>query len=164
MSGGRRFGRDRQGRFHPRLERSERELLESVARQAQEVLAADDPHTTRLYPVAYPGDVEAQTEYRVMTGKGLRDRHQHALDTLAVTASADVLDEGELHQWMGALEVVRLVLGTRLDVQEDMEEIDALDPRAGQYALYAYLSVLQGQIVDALAALLPAGSDGEAEA
>lgn len=161
MSAKRRFGRDRQGRFHPRLERAEQELLEAVARQAQEVLSTDDADTTRLYPVAYPHDAEAQTEYRVMTGQGLRDRHQHALDTLAVTASAEALDESELHQWMGALEVVRLVLGTRLDVQEDMEEIDALDPRAGQYALYAYLSVLQGQIVDALAALLPAGADGE---
>lgn len=164
MTSRRRFSRDRQGRFHPRLDRSEQELLESVARQAQEVLVADDADTTRLYPLAYPDDAQAQSEYREMMGQGLRDRHQHSLDTLAVTASAETIDESELQQWMGALEVVRLVLGTRLDVQEDVEEIDALDPRAGQYALYAYLSVLQGEIVEALAALLPSESQGEDEA
>ena len=152
---GRRFGRDRQGRVHPRLRPAEHDVLEVVARQVQEVLAADDPSTTRLFPVAYPADAEAEAEYRAMLGTALRDRHQHALDTLAVTASADTVDEAELHQWMGALEVARLVLGTQLDVHEDMTEIDPLDPRAGQFALYAYLSVLQGEIVDALAAALP---------
>jgi hypothetical protein len=153
----RRFSRDRQGRYHPNLDQPERELLASVARQAQDLLAAEEPETRRLFPVAYPDDAEAQAEFQTMTGEGLRDRHQRALDTLAVTASADVLDEDELQQWMGALEVVRLVVGTHLDVEEDMQEIDALDPRAGQYALYAYTSVLQGEIVDALSALLPAG-------
>lgn len=161
MSRRRHFGRDRDGRFRPRLEAGERELLASVARQAQELLAADDPDTGRLYPVAYPEDAEAQAEFMALMGDGLRDRHQRALDTLAATADADVLDEGELQQWMGALEVMRLVLGTRLDVEEDMQQIDALDPRAGQYALYAYLSVLQGDIVDALADLLPAGSQDD---
>ncbi len=157
MSRRRHFSSDRQGRFHPRLSASEQELLASAARQALELLAADDSATKRLYPVAYPDDPEAQAEFRTMMGDGLRDRHQRALDFLAATASAETLEESELQQWMGALEVLRLVLGTRLDVGEDMVEIDALDPRAGQYALYAYLSVLQGQIVDALASMLPAG-------
>lgn len=163
MSARRRFSRDRQGRLHPRLERAERELLEVVARDTQEQLAAEVAATGRLYPVAYPDDAEAQAEFQAIMGDGLRDRHQRALDTLAVTVTADAIDEAELNQWMGALEVMRLVLGTELDVTEEMDAIDPLDPRAGQYALYAYLSVLQNEVIDALAATLPRGGSDEDE-
>ena len=159
MSARRRFSRDRQGRLHPRLQPAERELLEVVARQTQEQLAAESASTTRLYPVAYATDAEAQAEFQAMMGGGLRDRHQRALDALAVTVGAEAIDEPDLHQWMEAVEVMRLVLGTELDVSEEMDDIDRLDPRAAQFALYAYLSVLQNEIVDALSAFLPAGSD-----
>ena len=33
--------------------------------------------------------------------------------------------------------------------------VDAADPRAAQFTVYHYLSMLQGEIVDALAAALP---------
>ena len=155
----RHFTRTRDGRFEPRLDQEERELLATVAIQAQELITTDDADTRRLYPVAYPDDADAQAEFRTLMGDGLRDHHLHVLDTLASTSGAERLDEAELQQWMGAFEVLRLVLGTRLDVEEDMDHIDALDPRAGQFALYAYLSVLQGDIVEALATLLPAGSE-----
>ena len=130
-----------------------------VARQTQEQLVSEGPSTKRLYPVAYPDDAEAQAEFKAMMGEGLRDRHQHCLDTLAVTAGAESIEESELHQWMGALEVMRLVLGTELDVSEEMEEIDALDPRAAEFMLYAYLSSLQNEVVDALTTMLPASTD-----
>ena len=155
----RRFTRDRQGRFHPRLDRAEQELLMDLPRQAQDLILAEDPATRRLFPVAYPEHPEAQAEFAAMMAEGLQDRHQHALDTLAVTASADSLDEADMHQWMAALEALRLILGTQLDVAEDMDSIDPLDPRAGQYALYVYLSVLQGEIVEVLTAALPAAVD-----
>ncbi|HLX89418.1 MAG TPA: DUF2017 family protein [Acidimicrobiales bacterium] len=163
MSSRRRFSRDRQGRVHPRLERPERELLEVVARQTQEQLAAQDAATARVHPVAYPNDPEAEAEFKAIMGEGLRDRHQRALDALAVGVGADVVEEPELHQWMEAVEVMRLVLGTELDVTEEMDAIDQLDPRAGQFALYAYLSVLQNEIVEALSASLPASRDEDDE-
>ena len=42
------------------------------------------------------------------------------------------IDEDELHEWLDAVEVLRLVLGTQLDVCEDFAEVDADDPRSAQ--------------------------------
>ena len=49
---------------------------------------------------------------------------------------------------------LRLVLGTRLDVRDDelLERVDPADPRAPALGLYAYLSWLQEQLVEALEA------------
>ena len=51
--------------------------------------------------------------------------------------------------------MLRLVLGTQLDVSEDGTMVDDTDPRAAQFTVYHYLSMLQEEIVDALAAALP---------
>ena len=61
----------------------------------------------------------------------------------------------QLGQWLGALEVLRLMLGTSLDVSEDVEDIPESDPRSSQVAVYRYLSWLQGEVIDALGAMLP---------
>jgi hypothetical protein len=151
----RRFTRDRQGRYHPHLQLAERELLESLPRQAQQLLVEDDPAAFRLFPPAYADDPAAEAEYSALMAESLRTRHQEVLDTLASTVGADSIDEEQLQQWMAAVEVLRLVLGTQLDVQEDMRDIDPEDPDAPRYAVYAYLSMLQDEIVDALASTLP---------
>jgi len=78
------------------------------------------------------------------------------------TVDDSSLDETQLHEWLDALEVLRLVLGTQLDVSEGSPQIEANDPRAAQFAVYGYLSMLQGEIVDALAGGLdPAGTGAE---
>ena len=156
MVGRRRFTRDRHGRFHPRLSDEERRLLETLPSQALELLASGDPSTRRLFPVAYPDDPHAEREYRSLVGESLLDRHRRALEALAKGAGAQSVDEGELEQWMAALEVLRLVLGTKLDVQEDIDRIDPADPRAPELALYGYLSMLQDEVVGALSRTLPA--------
>ena len=54
--------------------------------------------------------------------------------------------------WMRALNEVRLVLGTRLDVSEEGDErpLDDTDPRWEAFAVYDYLTHLQAEIVEAL--------------
>ena len=52
---------------------------------------------------------------------------------------------------MTALNDLRLVLGTRLDVSEDTVEVEPDDDDAPAYAVYGYLSYLLGEVVDALA-------------
>lgn len=161
MSGNRRFSRDRQGRYHPHLSEEEQALLGSLPAQALELIAKDDPSTRRLFPVAYPNDLTAEAEYQMLQGDSLLERHRHALDALAEGVDAETLEQGDLEQWMDALEVLRLVLGTQLDVQEDMGDIDPQDPQAPGLALYAYLSMLQEEVVVALAAGLPEkGAEG----
>ena len=151
----RRFARDRHGRIRPGLEDPERELLRMLPRQARELVDHDDPGATRLFPVAYTDDDAAQADYREMMGGSLLEHHQHALDTLVSTVDAATIDADELNGWLGAVEVLRLLLGTQLDVTEEFTEIDPDDPRVDQFTVYQYLSMLQNEIVDSLAAALP---------
>jgi hypothetical protein len=157
VSGRRRFSSDRHGRVHPNLSVDERELLASLPDQVLELIAEEDPSTRRLFPSAYPDDPEAEREYRALMGPSLLDHHRAALAAFSESVAADVVEANELEQWMGALEVLRLVLGTKLDVTEEMEHVAPDDPRAPGLALYGYLSMLQDEVVTALSRSLPAG-------
>ena len=66
------------------------------------------------------------------------------------TIDADRLDEGQVVSWLSALNELRLVLGTNLDVSDDLEPVGTSDPRAPGLALYGYLSWLEEQVVEAL--------------
>jgi len=144
--------RTRKGHFELRLSETERDLLRSLAPQMRDLLASDDPVLDRLYPVAYPEDEDRETEYRLLVRDELRSSHEAALAALEATADAEQLDEEQLVVWMRAVNEVRLVIGTRLDVTEEGLErpTDSDDPRAPAFAVYDYLSWLQGSIVEAL--------------
>ncbi|HYA69174.1 MAG TPA: DUF2017 family protein, partial [Acidimicrobiales bacterium] len=90
---GRRFRRDRNGRYRLSLAKPERQLLRSLPEQAKEVLHESEPSAERLYPPAYPGDADASAEYRRMAGASLLDRHRRALDTVVETVDDSSLDE-----------------------------------------------------------------------
>lgn len=148
--------RKRDGRFALKLSMPERGLLRMLPKEAQGLLErTDDPVVRRVFPVAYPGDEEAEESYRDLVGGELLRKHQHELDCLSETADNSDIDGNELGQWLGALEVLRLMLGTSLDVSEEPEDLPESDPRSSQVAVYRYLSWLQGEVIDALAASLP---------
>ncbi|HET7514965.1 MAG TPA: DUF2017 family protein, partial [Gaiella sp.] len=97
-------------------------------------------------------DETDERSYRELTGDSLLDGRREALELLAQTADRDRLTAEEADAWLRALNDLRLVLGTRLDVQEDTfaEEPDLSSPRGHALAVYGYLSWLQEQLVDAL--------------
>jgi Domain of unknown function (DUF2017) len=146
--------RKRKGYYEIRLPEPERALLRSLAPQMRELLSSDDPVLDRLFPVAYPEDEDRETEYRLLVRDELRSSHEAALTALEEHADADRLDDEQLNAWMRALNEVRLVIGTRLDVTEEGDErpTDPDDPRAPVFAIYDYLTWLQGTIVEALSA------------
>lgn len=163
-------GRDRTVRrsgentFELSLEPEERAFLASVASQMRELFDDhDDPARQRLFPDAYPDDVDRQTEYRLLVHDELASSHLSALKELEDSSGAEVLDEEQLVGWMRAVNQVRLVLGTRLGISEEGDERPASidDPRATAFGLYDYLSGLQAEIVDALSEDLddPDGED-----
>lgn len=154
--------RDRHGKYHTGLVAGERELLKALPGEVQSLLDEQHPSTRRVFPVAYPDDQRAEAEYREMMGAHLLNRHRDSLDTLVATADETVIGETEIHQWLDALEVLRLVVGTELDVSEDQTVFDETDPSAPQLAIYHYLSMLQGEIVDALSQSLPRGGTRDA--
>jgi hypothetical protein len=141
------------GSFRLRLTRPERVLLRSLPGQLRELLEAEDPAVERLFPPAYRDDPEREAEYRRMVHDELAAGRRRALDVMESTVDADRLDDDQMAAWLGALNDLRLVLGTRLEVTEDSVEEDfpPADPRRETLALYHYLGWLESQAVDAVA-------------
>ena len=149
--------RTRQGDFELRLAADERDVLRSLPGQIRDVLASssglDDPAIARLNPTAYPDDPEFDAEYRRLMSEDLDAGRLAALQTLEDSVDARRLDEPQALAWLRALNDMRLLVGTRLDVSEDPDErrVAADDPRAPALALYDYLSLLEQDLVEALA-------------
>lgn len=150
--------RTRKGDFEVRLSDQERRLLASLAAQLRAALEADtdaggakDPTLRRLFPAAYPDDEQRDLEYRSMVHDDLLARRRAALDTVEETLQATRLDEEDLLAWMGAVNDLRLVLGTRLDVSEETDLVpEPDDPEAHALAVYGYLGFLLESMVAAL--------------
>jgi hypothetical protein len=149
--------RRRDGRYAVKLDPSVRAVLVTMAEQLSPILGPDEPMTRRLFPPAYAGDDEqgAEQVYRNLVDNALVNHHREAFAVMAATAQSDILTEAELDSWLSAVGSLRLVLGTRLDVSEEMEVPDPEDPTAPEYALYELLGQLQYLMIEVLAAGLP---------
>jgi Domain of unknown function (DUF2017) len=147
------FERSEGGAVELRLSRDERSLLAGVVAELRALLdgAPGDPSLRRLFPPAYD-EAEDERAYRDLMGSELLDGRRAALDVVAQTVDHERLSTEEADAWLRALNDLRLVLGTRLDVQEDTfaEELRRDDPRAPALAVYGYLSWMQEQLIEAL--------------
>ena len=146
-----RMQRTKSGEIRLRLPEEEQVLLREIAASTRELLLdGDDPALRRLFPPAYD-DPDLDEEYRELTRRQLAAGREQALDHLEATVDRDVLLPNDADLWLRALNDVRLVLGTRLDVTEDLDwnGLSPQDPRAPELALYAYVSWIQEQLVEA---------------
>lgn len=142
-----------------------------------------DPALARLFPDAYGGGPEAaqdeeseeklsaSAEFRRFTENDLRARKRddglavvRALDSLTPDPSNSrngsagavlTLKPEESRQWLGALNDLRLAIGTRLEVTDDDDgsELYALpdeDPRKPMVMAYLWLGGLQETLVETL--------------
>ena len=138
-----------------RLTREEQALLTGLAGELLVLLDGEpgDPALRRLSPPAYD-DEQDEDAYRELMGGELLAGRREALELIARTVEQERLSLEEADAWLRALNDLRLVLGTRLDVKEDtfLEELRPEDPRAPALAVYGYLSWLQEQLVAALSA------------
>lgn len=156
------FTRDRvrrrgPGQYQIKLRPNERAIMGQLVSQMREQLltSTDDPTVQRLFPPAYPDDAERNAGYQVLTRDELLEHRLEALDVVERTLDGGTLDESEMTAWMSTLNALRLVLGTRLDVDEEPRELDQSDPDAPAYAVYEYLGWVLSQVVDALSVDLP---------
>lgn len=156
------FDRDRvrrrgPGRYQVKLRTNERALVADLVVQLREQLltSTDDPSVRRLFPPAYPDDDERDAGYQVLTRDELLEHRLAAIDVVEGSLDGDQLDDAGLSAWMGTLNSLRLVLGTRLDVDEELPALAPDDPLASAYAVYEYLGWLLSQVVDALTPDLP---------
>lgn len=159
-----------------RLAADERAMLGRLLDELRSLLTAPvdgatAPATARLFPVAHPDDADLEAEYQRLTRDDLVASRLAGLATVEqVLASAspggrrgrrtDVVTftDDELLAFMQAVNSIRLVLGTLLDVDEDDEPADHADDDSAvntpEYHLYAYLS----WVLDSAVAVLSPGS------
>lgn len=118
----------------------------------------EDPALARLFPDGYTDDPAASADFRRYTEPGLRSGKQARLATALATLGEEpgkvLLTPEQAQEWLGALNDTRLVLGERLGVTEDLEElVDSLaddDPRLMLFWVYDRLTYLQETLVQAL--------------
>ena len=150
----RRIKRTRSGQFEVKLSADEREVLRGLPTQMRDALqlGKNDPAVARLNPQACLDDEEVDAEFHRLMDEDLNDGRLAALAVFENTVDNDRLDEEEALAWLRAVNDVRLLLGTRLDVGEDpaQRRVPPEDPRAPGFALYDYLSLLTQELVEAL--------------
>ncbi|MFC8260832.1 DUF2017 domain-containing protein [Streptomyces sp. NPDC057291] len=129
-----------------------------------------DPALARLFPEAYGDDDSelraASAEFRRYTENDLRSRKRD--DALTVVRTLDAIPAGEdggiltltadeCRNWLGALNDLRLTIGTRLDVSDQDEggegslyRLPDSDPRKPMVMAYLWLGALQETLVETL--------------
>jgi hypothetical protein len=138
------------GIYKLNLDGDERDILRTLGPQFAAML--DDPTQPvleRLFPPAYSNaeHLPLQDEYRRLMQDDLVDRHRDELELLASTAGSDTLTAEQLLAWSRALNSIRLVLGTHLDVAEEDEHRSPISP---DEALYQWLTYVLGEVIEAL--------------
>jgi hypothetical protein len=124
------------------------------------VAPPEDPAMARLLPDGYRDDPDAAAELRRLTESSLRqtksETAQRLLDSLPEDGGSLTLDLSTAEAWLGALNDVRLVLGTRLNVTDDDADSQewALrggdDPMSVAFRVYRWLSLVQDELVTAV--------------
>jgi hypothetical protein len=143
----------RNGRYEVRLPDEERALIRGLLGDLRALLSLgpDDARVRWLYPEAYADDADRQAEYMRLTQEELQSGRLAAVDVVEATADERELTADQLTAWMHAVNALRLVLGTMLDIREDDQSLtlDRDHPDAPTMALYGYLGVLLEELVEA---------------
>jgi hypothetical protein len=135
----------------------ERDVVRSLLDEMRGLLTgpSDHPALKRVFPAAYhlAEDAERDSEYQRLMREELVASRLTGIETVMTTLTAKPpLTEGQILALMQALNGLRLVLGTVLDVSEDddPDDVDDDHPMAAEYRLYGFLSWLLEWTVRAL--------------
>jgi hypothetical protein len=146
------------------LDEEERELIGRLMGELRQLLAepAGDDRLRRLFPAAYHSDADRdkEDEYQRLMREELLTSRLTGLDTVEAffdTTDPDwdeLLTEAQMTAFLQALNGVRLVLGTILDISEDhdVDDVDDDDPLVGEFHLYNFLSWVLDWTIRALQA------------
>jgi len=136
------------GTFEFALHPDERRTLADLLAQLREAMESNGEADSlrRLFPVAYHDDPEREAEYRRLMHSELLTSRLASLTAVAEVCARPgevvVVNEAELDALSVAVNSLRLVLGTLLEVGENEDELDEDDPAYGQHQLYLYLGWL----------------------
>lgn len=158
----------RRNKFIPPIERvrdgfvfnigdDERQLVTRLMNELGQLLMseADDPRLIRMFPPAYhlADDADANAEYQRLMREDLVASRLAGIATVNLSLqNAGPVSEEAMVAFVQAINGLRLVLGTMLDVAEDHDpdDLDEEDPLTGEHHLYHFLSWLLDWAVRAL--------------
>ncbi len=167
----RRFTLRRGGRVDLTLEAAEADLLRGLPAEMRALYETDtpDPARDRLFPRAYldPTEEQAEQQWQEVVYPELLAGRLEALERLtSALARAETgrkdrvvvrLEPDDVPAWLGVLNDARLALGTRIGVTDDTDltDLDPGDPNTPVVAAYAWLTYLEGELVETLLGTLP---------
>ena len=128
-------------------------LLEELRTMQSDPAAAEA--TVRLFPVVHPNDPRQEEEWqRLMRDELVQSRAESidsVVEVLARPGRKVAISEDEMLAFVRAVNSVRLVLGTILEVTED-DDLDAPPElvESPEYQLYGYLSYVLDACVRAM--------------
>jgi Domain of unknown function (DUF2017) len=135
----------------------ERQLVTRLLTELSQLVMgeADDPRLIRIFPPAYhlADDAEADAEYQRLMREDLVASRLAGITTVNLSLqSPGPVDEETMVAFVQAINGLRLVLGTMLDVVEDHDPDDIAedDPLVAEHHLYNFLSWLLDWAVRAL--------------
>lgn len=136
---------------------TDRHLLLALMSELRDLLTgpADAPALRRIFPAAYhlPEHAEHDAEYQRLMRDDLVASRLSGMDIVEkALGQKGPLDEAQLLAFAQALNGIRLVLGTVLDVGEDIDPDDVSPdhPLAAEHHLYSFLSWLLEWTIRAL--------------
>ena len=163
------------GRISLRLDDAEKQVLSQLFEQMDDLLKvpnfdknadplarllnmdgsteiSDDPALARLFPDGYSEDEHASADFRRFTEQDLRQAKLDALNDVRLMlmdlSGKSPVTPTQAKSWLKAINDLRLVLGTRLEITDEGEtDFDTDEPGIH---LYNYLTYLQGTLLDAL--------------
>jgi len=131
-------------------------LATLVGLPSGDVPVPDDPVLLRLLPDAYRDDDGAASDFRRYTDSDLRaTKRGHAtvvLETVPDGGGRLQLDRDQADAWLGALNDMRLALGTSMGVTEETDPDDYDDDHPARQSLevYGWLGWLQESLLSCL--------------
>ncbi|WP_040165308.1 DUF2017 family protein [Microbacterium gorillae] len=152
--------------FRLTLSRMEVGGLADLVEQFTDLLrsgADDDPAVQRLTPNAYPDDDQAGREFHRLTAADLIARRvadagvvADGLATAGIAGEPEdlvhiALDAAAIDSWMRTLSALRLIISSRLGVEDDGEH----DPDDARFGVYDWLGYRLDGLVEATDDLLP---------
>jgi hypothetical protein len=142
------------------LDEVETQLLRRLTAEMRALLTgsrvANGPVLDRLFPDAYE-EPEDEAAYRELVGDELTREKLRALDVVSVALSdgpTEVTITGdEFSTWLACITDIRLAIGVRLDVDEELmgAEIDPKDPDAQALTVLHWLGWLQESLLRSVA-------------
>ena len=137
-------------------------LVRDLKADPDEPEVSDDPVLRRLFPIAYPHDAAASSDFRRFTEQDLRGKKVSdalvVLRGLAATGGGSRelrIDPEDAQAWLRTLTSVRLAVATRLGITdaesaEELADLPDEDPRAFMVSVYDWLGFAQETLLAAL--------------